>query len=244
MVKAAIVEDETSCAEELSSFFKRYMLENNFSFQTTIFTTADQFLAHYKVGEFDIIFMDIEMPGTNGMEAAKILRKKDSEVILFFVTNLSQYALESYEVQAFNFMVKPIKYGDFSMKMGRAIRRVVSDKDNKLLLTYKNDDRVMEKIVPISSIRYVEVCDHNIIWHMVDENINGVRGETMKTIQARLSGYGFAMCDQSFLVNIKYITSVDKEEVHIGNDVIKISRRRRQEFLAVVARHLSFADYK
>lgn len=71
MVKAAIVEDETSYAEELSSFFKRYMITNNHSFQTTIFTSADKFLANYKVGEFDIIFMDIEMPGTNGMEAAK-----------------------------------------------------------------------------------------------------------------------------------------------------------------------------
>lgn len=76
MVKAAIVEDETSYAEELSSFFKRYMITNNHSFQVTIFTTADKFLANYKVGEFDIIFMDIEMPSTNGMEAAKILRKK------------------------------------------------------------------------------------------------------------------------------------------------------------------------
>lgn len=146
MVKAAIVEDETSYAEELSSFFKRYMITNNHSFQVTIFTTADKFLANYKVGEFDIIFMDIEMPGTNGMEAAKILQKKDSEVILFFVTNLSQYALESYEVQAFNFMVKPIQYGDFALKMGRAIRRVVSDADNKILLTYKNGERVMEKL--------------------------------------------------------------------------------------------------
>lgn len=242
MVKAAIVEDETSYAEELSSFFKRYMITNNHSFQATIFTTADKFLANYKVGEFDIIFMDIEMPGTNGMEAAKILRKKDSEVILFFVTNLSQYALESYEVQAFNFMVKPIQYGDFALKMGRAIRRVVSDADNKILLTYKNGERVMEKIVSIADICYVEVRDHSLIWHMVDENINGLRGETMKAIQARLSGCGFAMCDQSFLINIKYITSVAKEEVHVGNDVIKISRRRRQEFLSMVAKHLSFCD--
>jgi len=220
------------------------MLTNNYSFQTTIFDTGDKFLSHYKTGEFDIIFMDIEMPGTNGMETAKILRKKDSDVFLFFVTNLSQYALESYEVQAFNFMVKPIKYGDFAMKMGRVIKRVASIKDNRLLLTYKNGDRVNEKIVSISDIRYVEVCDHNIIWHMTDENINGLRGETMKAIQARLSGYGFAMCDQSFLVNIKYITSVTKEEVHVGNDVIKISRRRRTEFLSTVARHLSFMDYQ
>lgn len=244
MIKIAIVEDDTKCAEELNSFLNRYMIENNLPFGATRFSTADKFLERYENGDYDLIFMDIEMPGTNGMEAAKILRKKDGEVMLFFVTNLSQYALESYEVQAYNFMVKPIGYGDFVLKMGRAISRVTGDADNKLILTYKNGDRIMERIVNVSDIKYIEVFDHNIIYHMADGDISGVRGGSMKSVESRLAGCGFAMCDQSYLVNLKYITAVDKDEVHIGDDVIKISRRRRQEFLSAVARYLSFGDKK
>ncbi len=239
MIRVAIVEDDTASARELDSYLKRLLLENNLSHDTVFFSTADKFLSIFRKGDFDIVFMDIDMPGTNGMDAARKLRKSDMDAILIFVTNLSQYALESYDVQAFNFMVKPINYDDFAMKMGRVIANIKSSSNNKILISYKKNGCINEKIALISNIRYVEIRDHTLIWHLADGDYSGLRGESMKSLDAKLDNCGFAMCDQSFLVNIKYITSVNKEEVHIGNDIIKISRRKRQEFLSKVAKQLA-----
>lgn len=124
MIRVAIVEDEVESLNELKVCFDRYQVEKNCSIEIDSFDTADKFLSDYTPGVYSIVFMDIEMPGINGMDAARMLREKDGDILLFFVTNLAQYALESYEVQAFMFMVKPVVYDNFLIKMERAIRRI------------------------------------------------------------------------------------------------------------------------
>ncbi len=239
MIKIAIVEDDAVCFNELKSFFARYSIETNCSIFVDWFETADAFLTTYVNGAYQMVVMDIEMPGTDGMEAAKILRRKDEDILIFFVTNLSQYAVESYEVQAFNFMVKPIVYNNFYMKMNRAIQRLKNEAYTKVTVSVKENDKFVDKIIPISDIRYVEVYNHAITYHTTKGNFIA-RGESMKTIDANLESRGFSMCDQSYLINLKYITAVDKDEVYLGDDVIKISRRRRSEFLSAVAQYISY----
>ncbi len=239
MIKIAIVEDDVVCLNELKSFFARYSVEMNCSISVDGFDTADTFLTKYENGIYQMVFMDIEMPGTDGMEAAKILRQKDGDVLLFFVTNLSQYAVESYEVQAFNFMVKPITYNNFYMKMDRAIQRIKNDAYTKVTVSVKKNDKFVDMIIPISDIRYVEVYNHSIIYHTTKGDFMA-HGESMKTIAAKLESCGFFMCDQSYLINLKYITAVDKDDVYIDSDVIKISRRKRNEFLSAVTQYISY----
>jgi len=243
MIQIAIVEDDLPCREELKSFLLRYQKEKNCCFVLDDFASADAFLDSFHSGEYQMIFLDIEMPGTNGMEAAKRLRKTDDDVLLFFVTNLSQYALESYEVQAFNFMVKPIAYNNFFLKMERAIERIRNGADDKLIVPVKEEDQTVEKVIRISDIRYVEVYNHRMVYHTVNGEMS-VREGSMKSVSSKLEPYGFAMCDQSYLVNLRYITAVDKEEVYVGKDVVKISRRKRAEFLSALSRNISFGRTK
>lgn len=245
MIKIAIIEDDIDCASELQAFITRYKIDNGLAIETKHFSTADEFLKVFSAGLYQMIFLDIEMPGTNGMDAAKIIRTKDNQTLLFFVTNLSQYALESYEVQAFNFMVKPIDYDNFVLKIDRAINRIKNISDQKIILTIREDSHsgYTEKIVNASDIKYVEVYNHRITYHTIEGDFV-IREGSMKIVSEKLSPYGFFMCDQSYLVNLRFVTKVNKEDCFVGNDKIKISRRRRNEFLSAIAEYISFGSYK
>ena len=118
----AIVEDDGKEAEALLSYIKKYGEKSGTSFDVKIFSDAENFLESYKQG-LDIVFMDIELPGMNGMDASKRLRALDRSVTLIFVTNMARFAVNGYEVGAFDFIVKPVTYGSFEIKFRYAPRR-------------------------------------------------------------------------------------------------------------------------
>ena len=120
MKRIAVVEDEDKAAELLCSYIDRYSRESGQEFEVVRFPTAVQFLAEYKA-VYAVVFMDIQMPQMNGMDAAVELRKVDKSVSLVFITNLVQYAQKGYEVDAVGFLVKPVSYFDFSLKFRKAL---------------------------------------------------------------------------------------------------------------------------
>ena len=95
MNRIAIVEDDQGYRETLFTYIRQYETERGTTFETTPFEKADDFLAVYQ-GDYDIILMDIEMPGTNGMEAAEEIRKKDAQVVIMFITNMAHYAIKGW----------------------------------------------------------------------------------------------------------------------------------------------------
>ncbi len=105
--RLAIVEDEKQDSDLLQSHIHHFFTENcpDDSFQVTVFDNAGVFIEQYRP-DYDLIFLDIQMPGLNGMEAATALRKKDSSVLLVFVTNMAQYAVRGYDVNAAGFILK------------------------------------------------------------------------------------------------------------------------------------------
>ncbi len=117
-----MVEDSDEEATILLDHLEHYGKVHGVRFITTRSVTAFE-LVNDAI-QADLVFMDIDLPGINGMEAAEMLRESDTTTPLIFVTNLAQYAVRGYQVDALDFMVKPIAYGDFSMRMDRAMRAV------------------------------------------------------------------------------------------------------------------------
>ena len=108
MLNIAVVDDERENRERLCGFINRYAQENNLPLVVTDFADGAQIAEPYQ-GGFDIIFLDIEMPMLGGMTAAERIRAVDPDVVLVFVTNLAQYAIRGYEVEAFDFVLKPVE---------------------------------------------------------------------------------------------------------------------------------------
>ena len=123
MIRIAIVEDEPDFQQQLQNYLIRYGTEKKCRFRISTFCDAASFLADYR-RDYDLVFMDIKMPGIHGMEAARQLRRLDQQVALIFVTTLVQYAIAGYEVGALYYLLKPLHYHEFVLKLTSALKRI------------------------------------------------------------------------------------------------------------------------
>lgn len=231
IIRVAIVEDDVkerrSIRENLLSVAQKEGVEVSVS----EFESALAFLGGYE-RDFDIILMDIEMPGMNGMEAAKALRRVDDTAILIFITNLTQYAVQGYEVDALDYIVKPIVPRSFALKMKRAFSRTVKRRDDVIQIS----DAQRIQSVRISSIRYVEVSGHYLIWHTQQGDFEEYA--TLKDAEDRIKRNYFVRCSRSCLVNLLHVESIDRENVIVGGDSLPMSRMQRKLFLEAFASFL------
>ena len=123
-MRLALVDDDAEICSLLRAYVQRYNTEYGTSISTYDFTSGSDLLHHYERGVFDVIFLDIEMPGINGMETATQIRRIDDAVALVFVTHLAQFAVQGYEVQASDYIIKPLSYFDFAMKITRILKTI------------------------------------------------------------------------------------------------------------------------
>ena len=133
MFKIAIVEDQEETRESLNRFVRQYAQEQGLQVEISLITDGAEIAEHYTPG-FDIIFMDVEMPRLDGFGAAEAIRAVDADVVLVFVTNMAQYAIRGYEVDALDYVLKPVNYYQFCTKLSRAIQRVQRRRGGQVVL--------------------------------------------------------------------------------------------------------------
>ncbi len=231
MYRVAIVEDSSEDAGRLRSLLIRYGKETAIQFHIQLFDNPLEFLARFRE-DFDLVLMDIELPGLNGMETARRMRESDSAVTLIFVTNMAQYALNGYEVGALDFVLKPVSYAPFAMKLRKAVRNIDKLKNEDILL-FPSNGFVR---ISVSGIFYVEVQKHYLTYHT--EQGDYVVRESMKAAEEKLSRYHFLRCNNCYLVNLRQVTAVDGNMVMVGGMTLQISRPRRGEFLKSLTDYL------
>lgn len=225
MIKAIIVEDEKNESNRLSSFLKRFSEENSVVFDIKVFSSGLTFLSEYNTPA-DIVFMDIELPDVDGMEICRRLRKIDSKVIIIFVTNMAQYAVKGYEVDATDFIIKPIYYAEFAVKLKKAIDYISLNEDRFIMLSYYG----MMRRLNVNEIYYVEVRSHNIIYHTERENIE-MKG-TLKDAEGILEKYGFSRCNNCYLVNLKHVVEICETMATLTDGSrLAVSRSKKKAFL-------------
>lgn len=221
----AIVEDEEIPACTLKEYLDLYSKEAGVSFTVERFKSSEELLNNYR-SIYSIVFLDIELPGINGMECARQLRKLDETITIIFVTNMSQYAQKGYEVDALDFVVKPVRYPAFRLKMKKAIN-IISQRTNNDI-TIKRDNGLYR--TSIDKILYVEVFGHLLKYKLIDDTIE-TRG-TLSGIEQTLQDSGFLRCNKCYLVNPKYIKGIHNYDIEMTNgEVLKISFHKKKEFM-------------
>lgn len=231
-MKIVIVDDEKKETDLISGYIDKISAKIGEMIVKEVYHSPARFLDEYNY-DADLIFLDVEMPGLNGIEAARELRRKDQNVVIMFITNMAQYAICGYEVEAVDYILKPVSYQDFALKMQKAMRYILQNKDTRLTLTTTDGT----KIVGVSDVFFVEVNRHYLIYHTVIGEMT-VRG-TMKEAEELLKPYHFVRCNHSFLVNLKYVEAVNGVELKCADHTLLISRNKKTEFMYEFTRYIS-----
>lgn len=224
MVRIALVDDDADYREELIRYLKQYEQECGESFDIATFADGDEILDGYTAA-YDIIVMDIAMTFVDGMKAAEQIRQMDNEVVIIFITNMPQYAMQGYTVDALDYVLKPLSYYAFSQRIDRALARMRRRGRKYISIPVKGGIKKLD----VSQITYVEVRDHYLMYHTTIGILssNGKLSELEKQLAPRQ----FFRCGKSHLVNLEFVESVENSDVHVGDDVVQVSRTRRKVLL-------------
>ncbi|MBE5841555.1 MAG: response regulator transcription factor [Butyrivibrio sp.] len=232
MIQLAIVEDENSYADQLIEFVKKYQSESGKTFKITRFKDGDEITNGYR-GQFDIILMDIEMKLMDGMTAAEEIRKLDQDVIIMFITNMTNYAIRGYQVDALDYVLKPVSYFAFSQKLGRAISKM----KNKSTKTISIEMQSGVKKLDIDNVFYIESEGHNLNFYTSGGEFT-IRAK-LKDFEEQLVPYNFFRSNKGYLVNLKYVDGVENGSCLIAGKQLLISRSRKNDFMTALTEYMA-----
>lgn len=229
MIQIAIVEDDNRYYQLLKRYLDEYEKKNEILFKTSYFKDGLDFLNSFR-SEYDLVLLDIEMPYMDGMELAHKIREVDQTVTLIFVTNMKQFAVNGYEVGALDFIVKPIGYYDFALKLKKAISVINSRKEiDCSIYVNKAYHRISSK-----EIMYFEVYGHNLDVH-TETTVYHASGRVSE-MEEKFKDASFMRCHNSFLINPKYIQSVKTNSVvMMDGREIQVPRPRKKAFMQELA---------
>ena len=230
-MQIAIVDDLKSERDLLSSYIVRYCKENSISLNLVKFACGEEILAA-KTTSFDIIFLDIYMPGLSGLETASEIRKLDTNCLLVFSTTSSDFAVKSFRVRAFDYLVKPYKYEQLAEIMSLAEKAL--NKSSRYIEV--KESREMVKVL-IRDILYADYDNHYIQIHTKDNIIKTYL--PFQDFSPLLLEYPqFLNCYRNCIVNMDSIDSLyDNDFVLTSGERIPITREKRSEIRQL------YADY-
>lgn len=231
MLRIAIAEDDVTYIRQLREYLDRYSQESSTPMDISEFTDGDELVDNYKA-QFDLILMDVEMPFLDGMTAAEEIRKRDSEVVIIFITNMAQYAIRGYAVDALDYVLKPVSYFAFTQRLERAIMRMKRRKQKFIVIPVKGGSQKLD----ISQLYYVESQGHTLLYHTAS-GIYPSTG-TMKEEEARLGALHFCRGNNGYLINLEHVDGVQDGFALVHGERLQLSRPRRNAFLEALTNYL------
>lgn len=232
VVRVAVVEDESPARERVLDHLRRYGSDQHVTFDVQTYSDGRDLLSGYRP-DHDVIFLDIQMRHLDGLETARRVRTVDADVVIVFITNMAQYAIRGYEVDALSYLVKPVPYFAFAKEMTRCLARLRRAGSESIVVATGSE----LARVDVVDIVYIESERHRITVHALDRSY--VLTGTLKSFEAELGGKGFFRSNNCYLVNLRHVTAVDQAGcTMVGGAHLQVSRPRRRDFLDALTDHL------
>jgi len=216
-VVIGICDDEVNEVSYLNSLVKRWADINEHNIKISSFNSAEAFLFEYEENKsFDILLLDIQMKKIDGVELAKAVRATNKEIQFIFITGYIEYIADGYDVEALNYLLKPVNEERLFSVLDKAITKLV-DGERVLLINHSGES----VRVPLNIIRYLEVTSNYVTIYADDEY---TIKRTLSDIEKELSD-DFFRVGRSYIVNLKYIRKVTKTLIYLSDaTIIPLSR--------------------
>lgn len=225
----AICDDEKAIREQINELIEK----EKAGIGTNLYETGDALLAADK--KFDIVFLDIQMEGTDGIETAKKLRERDEDAILIFITGIREYVFQAFDVAAFYYLLKPVEADKFHEVFRRAERELEKRKKQRretVFIKTRNRSFSLEK----DSILYIESRGKKVEIHTAGDTIEVYA--SMNEMEGQL-GDGFFRCHRGYLVNMAYVAEYDSESITLNNgEYVYLAKEKYGEFVKAYMRYL------
>ena len=224
MIHIAVVDDEKSYISQIQQYLEQFERESGETIKVSVFSDGDSIVHKYN-SEYDIILMDVEMKFMDGMSAAEEIRKKDSEVVIIFITNMPQYAIRGYAVDALDYILKPVSYFAFSQCLQKAIVRRNNRAAKFVVINLKKGTARIN----IENIIYIETAGHSTVYHTVEGDYESY--VSLNEAEEQLKQYHFFRISKWCLVNIALVDNYQDGYISLGKTTLAVSRSKRKELL-------------
>ena len=215
MIKIAFCDDDMEVLHQMNELLDRYRVERNEDITYVAFQSPFELLTEIEKGiRPDILFLDVVMPGQNGMDVAKKIRQYDTNMKIIFLTSSPEFAVESYSVGAYFYQLKPIWEGSFFRLMDAVLAECEKKKKNSLILRSK--DGITR--IDLQQLEYCEVLGRKLLFHLEDGAVLESAG-SLDDLAGQLMQYSnFFRPHRSFLVNMEYIQNISSRSIKMVND--------------------------
>lgn len=226
MVRIAICEDNPDHADILRKMIHRWASVEEKQVEVHCYRSAEEFLFYWPgKTNYSLAFLDIQMASISGLQLARTIRRQNKTILLVFTTGLKDYILKGYEVKAYRFLLKPLKEKEVFATLHDAADEIALLHSEAIVLPTENGlKRVYKK-----DIYYVEIDDHYLVIHTIQENIRYKM--RLKDIECHFPEPQFCKCHRSYIVNLYHTGRLTRDKVEIDNgDALPVSRARWTAF--------------
>lgn len=231
MIRIGICDDEKYMSNKIRAMVSGFFRERNIEILILQFSGGEELLEYDK--QIDILFLDIQMKGIDGVETARKLRRRNFKGFLIFITVLKEMVFQSFEVQPYDYLVKPVEEQYFDKMMERLLASIKNAREENLLVQKGYESR----IVPIGDIVFCEIIDRKIYLHLVSSEVVDYY-ERIENLEKKLN-HGFFRCHRSYLIHLKYLKGYKNGTAYMENGrEIPVSRLRGKEFSNVILHYM------
>ncbi|MDD6208310.1 MAG: LytTR family DNA-binding domain-containing protein [Clostridiales bacterium] len=232
MYQIGILDDEDRYLKQMETILTKVMPLPENQYRIECFNRAENLLQAVRQQPFELLFLDILMNGMDGMDLAKVLRQEGYAGTIVFVTSSPEYAMAGYEVEAAQYLLKPVD----EKKIAEIVAKQMSRYQEPKSLTLTGSGGRIQKI-KIDEIRYLEVYHRTLIFYCNEEKIEWTG--TLDGIEESLPDY-FYRCHRSYLVNMNYVTGIVRYEYMLTTgERVPVAKNKYNEAKEKLIRSLS-----